>query len=174
MALVVETGAGAPDAESYGSVADCAAYALARGLAFPASPAPAAEAALRRGTAGIDGRYRSRFSGRRRNGRAQALEWPRTGATDADGQPLPVDEIPVEIVHATFEAAIRELAKPGALAPDLTPAIRTKRVKAGSVETETEYVGGGFNSATTFSVIEGILSGLLGARSYFTGTAVRG
>lgn len=173
MALVVETGAGLPDAESYGSVADCAVYASARGLTFAATPAPAAEAALRRATAFIDG-YRGRFPGYRRFLRGQAMEWPRVGASDAAGNALPYDAIPVEIVRATFEAAVRELASPGSLSPDLTPAIRMKRVKAGPVETETEYAGAGFTGVTSSSVIEGILSGLLGARSYFTGTAVRG
>lgn len=173
MALVVETGTGAADAESYGSVADCAAYALARGLAFAATPAPAAEAALRRATAFIDS-HRARFPGYRRNLRDQALEWPRIGASDAAGNAIPYDAVPIEIVNATFEAAIRELAKPGALSPDLTPAIRMKRVKAGPVETETEYAGAGHTAAVNSTAIERILSGLLGARSYFTGTAVRG
>lgn len=173
MALVVETGTGAADAESYGSVADCAAYAAARGLTFAAIPAPDAEAALRRATAFIDGK-RGRFPGYRLNGRDQALEWPRTGASDAAGNAIASNSIPVEIVRATFEAAVRELAKPGSLSPDLTPAIRMKRVKAGPVETETEYAGGGFNAATSFSTIESILAGLLGARSAIFGTAVRG
>lgn len=173
MALAVETGAGLPDAESYGSVADCAAYAAARGLAFPASPEAAAEAALRRATAFIDGK-RGRFPGFRRMARAQALEWPRIGASDAAGNAVPFDAIPSEIVKATFEAAIREIATPGSMAPDQTPAIRRKRVKAGPVETETEYAGGGFNVATSFSMIESLLAGLLGAQSHFTGTAVRG
>lgn len=173
MALVVETGTGAADAESYGSVADCAAYATARGLTFAETPAPAAEAALRRATVFIDGK-RGRFPGYRLNGRDQALEWPRNGASDAAGNAIASNSIPVEIVRATFEAAVRELAKPGSLSPDLTPAIRMKRVKAGPVETETEYAGAGHTAAVNSTAIECILSGLLGARSYFTGTAVRG
>jgi hypothetical protein len=161
-------------ADFYGTLAGALAYHDARGnAAWAASPDPLRTAALIRATTFIDG-YRGRFSGYKAGLREQALEWPRIGASDAMGWAIPDDAIPIEIEQATYEAALRELAKPGALSPDLTPAIRMKRVKAGTVETETEYAGGGFNAATAFSVIESILSGLLGARSYFTGTAVRG
>lgn len=161
-------------ADFYGTLAGALAYHDARGnTAWAASTDPLRTAALIRATTFIDG-YRGRFPGYKADGRDQPLEWPRIGALDATGWAIPADAAPIEIEQATYEAALRELAKPGALSPDLSPAIRMKRVKAGPVETETEYAGSGFNAATTFSVIESILSGLLGARSYFTGTAVRG
>ncbi|MFE0015270.1 DnaT-like ssDNA-binding protein [Mesorhizobium sp. NPDC059054] len=47
-------GYGLGNAESYVSVSDCAAYAAARDLAFPATPAEKTETALRRATSYMD------------------------------------------------------------------------------------------------------------------------
>ncbi|SHG79618.1 hypothetical protein SAMN02745157_4855 [Kaistia soli DSM 19436] len=171
MTLIVEDGTGRADAESYVSVADAVAYASARGLTFQAAPAEAAEAALRRATAWIDATYAPRFSGARLKRRAQALAWPRAGAEDADCNAIASNEIPAEMITATSEAAVRELAKPGNLSPDLKRGGAIKRVKAVSVE--VEYAAGA-TAGTVFSTIDGILSGLLGAQSAYTARAVRG
>jgi hypothetical protein len=132
MALIVETGSGLATAESYVSVADAAEYAAARGLTFPATPEAAAEQALRRATTWLDGRYRGSFPGSRTNRREQALEWPRINAYDRSCPPeyIEKNEIPVEIVNATIEAAIRELKIPGSLSPDVTPGRSRSRPKS--------------------------------------------
>lgn len=172
MALNVETGAGAGTSDAYVSVADCATYATARGLTFPTSPAGPAEAAIIRATAAIDAMYRARFSGQRLNGRAQALEWPRKYASDAEGNPIAEDEIPQEIINATCEAAVRELATPNSMLPDLERGGGIRSLKAGSVA--IEYAGNA-SARTTFTAIDGILSGLLGTASLpWIGQAVRG
>lgn len=168
MALTVEDGTGVAGAESYVSVADCADYATARGLTFPVSPENEAEAALRVATAWIDGKYRTRFPGSRTNGRSQGLEWPRTDATDASGEDIAEDEIPVEIISATCEAAIRELASAGSLNPDRVAtdgALKRQLDKVGPLETETEYFEGGSASGPIFGTIDDILSSLLGRAS---------
>ena len=136
MTLVVETGAGDPAAESYSSIAEIVAYATDRGLSFADSPLEPAEAAARRATAWLDGTYLNRFSGTRTNGRAQALQWPRTDATDAGGEDIPEDEVPVEIKRAHAEIAIRELAAPGSLSPDYVAASQAVRKKVGPIEVE--------------------------------------
>lgn len=177
MSLVAEDGTGLASAESYVSVADCAAYAVAHGLTFPASPADVAEAALRRATAYID-TYRSRFPGYRTKRRAQGLEWPRTGAyadlpQDADDHSpyrgaiynpgydyIPSDQVPVEIIRATCEAAARELASPGAMQPDLERGGAIQELQAGSVR--VVYAANAING-TTMQVIDGLLAPLLKA-----------
>ena len=159
MALQVEDGTGLADAESYVSVADCAAWATKHGKTFPASPAAPAEQALRRATAWIDGIYGRRFVGARLNGRAQALCWPRTDAEDKDGEEVPSDEVPSEVVTATCEAAVRELASPGILSPDLKRGGAIKSVKAGSVA--VEFMGNA-PAETTFKAIDAALAPLLG------------
>jgi hypothetical protein len=186
MTLVVEDGTGKANAESYVSVADCAAYATKRALSFPGTDVPNSEAALRLATAFIDNTYRARFTGYRTYRRAQALEWPRVGAyvyipnnssdmAYAGGYDPAYDyigqnEIPVEIINATCEAAIREFTTPGTLSPDLDRGNAVKRLKAGSVEIE---YGASATATTTFQTIDLALSGLL--RSDAMGVrAVRG
>lgn len=182
MALVIEDGAGKADAESYASIADIAAYATARGLTFAitgGTNATDAETAARRATTWLDATYRGGFTGRKKNGRDQRLEWPRY---DAHDNQCPVefiadDEIPREIIDACCEAAIREKASPGALSPDVTPGTVKKRVRVeGAVE--VEYAAGTTPAQAQrpiATVIDDILSSLIGARSSgYSGRAVRG
>lgn len=174
MTIVVEDGTGLPNAESYVSVADCVAYAVSRGLSFAESPPDDAEAALRRATTWIDGQFGARFTGRKTNGRAQALQWPRTDATDADGFDIASDEVPDEIIRATCEAAIRELATPGALSPD----VKAGEIIAGasvSGAVSVQYAtGAGIDGQRPIStVIDDILAGLIGARAK-SGAAIIG
>lgn len=169
MTVTVEDGTGLADANAYVAVADCAAYAVARGKTFPTSPVNAAEQAIIRATQGLDGKYGASYPGERLNGRAQALGWPRTDAYDMADNLIASNAVPVEIVQATCEAAIRELATPDAMLPDLERSIRT--LKAGSVEIE---YGAGATATTTFQIIDGILASLIGAPNQYTASAVRG
>jgi hypothetical protein len=172
MSLVVEDGTGKENADSYVELADAVTYANARGLTFPASPAGPAEAALIRATAAIDATYRARFPGEKTNGRSQSLCWPRKYAGDAEGNPIAEDEIPQEVINATIEAAVRELASPNSMMPDLERGGAIQRLKAGSVEIE---YGGNATARTAFTLIDGILAGLLGvAQPSFVASAVRG
>lgn len=164
MALVVEDGTGLPDAESYASVEGAAAYAADHGLTFPASDTAGTESALRRATAWIDGAYGPRFPGQRKNGRGQALQWPQVGGVDAYGAEIPEDEVPTEIVRATIEAAVRELANPGALSPDVNPSsvIKSASVSGAVSVTYADVDPDGFRAVV--GVIDDILSGLLLAK----------
>ena len=181
MALIVEDGTGKADAESYASLATIVAYATARGLVFVITGGTNeadAESAARRATVWLDGAYRGRFTGRRTNGRKQALEWPRVNAHDQQCPPdyIESDEIPQEIVDACCEAAIREKAAPGALSPDVTPGTIAKRERVeGAVEVEYVRAGGVVDQRPVATVIDDILGSLLGARSSgLFGKAVRG
>jgi len=195
MTLVVEDGTGRADAQSYVSLDDAAAYASAQGLsAWLADTVEdgARESALIRATAFIDATYRARFSGYPTNGRAQALEWPRRGAYtyvpdtgrsaaffdantgaryDQGYTYLPVNEIPRELRAAVCEAAARELAKPGSLAPDLKRGGAIKSAGAGSARVE---FFGNAPAGTTFQAIDLALGPLLLLRSQYSGRAVRG
>jgi hypothetical protein len=166
MTLIVEDGTGLPDAESYVSVEDAQTYAERRGLDFDVSPPDDLEAALRRATTWIDATYGPRFGGTRKNGRAQALQWPRADATDAYGEDVPDDEVPVEVVHATIEAAVRELATPGGLNPDYVGTERVVREKVGDLEVQyADGKGGADDARPVISVIDGILAPLIGGAS---------
>lgn len=169
--LVVEDGTGKADANAYVSLSDCADYCAARGLSFPSSPSEPGEQAIIRATAAIDAKYRARFPGSKLNGRAQALQWPRTGAYDADDEEISSDEIPIEIVMATCEAAVREMEEAGSMMPDLERGGDIRSLKAGSVAIE---YSGAAPATTTFSIIDGILAPLLGsAQASFVASSVR-
>ena len=173
MTIIVEDGSGLPDANSYVSMDDAAAYCAARGLTFATSPSAPGEAALIRATAAIDAAYRGRFPGYKANGRDQALEWPRGQAYDFEGLLIAGDEVPQEIINATCEAAVREFATAGSMMPDLERGGSVRRLKAGSVEIE---YGANASAQTAFTIIDGILSGLLsgGSGGGLFGVAVRG
>lgn len=161
MAFIVEDGTGLAEANSYASEAEFEAYCEANGLTFTGD----VETALVRATAWIDARYGARYPGTRKLGRAQGLGWPRSYACDAAGEEIPDDEVPVEIRRAAAAAALRELASPGSLAPDVAGGgtVKRTRKKLGSMETETEYADGAA-SRPKFPEIDGLLAGLIGAR----------
>jgi hypothetical protein len=165
MTLIVEGGSGLPDAESYASVADAVLYAVSHGLNFAESPEDDAEAALRRATTWIDGRFGGRFTGVKANGREQALQWPRKYAKDSDGFEIASDEVPDEIIRATCEAACRELASPGALSPDVKAGeVITAASVSGAVSVQYALNTGVDGQRPIATVIDDILAGLIGQR----------
>lgn len=164
MSLLVEDGSGVDGAESYSSIAEIVAYALDRGLSFADSPLEPAEAAARRATAWLDGTYLPRFNGTRTNGRSQGLQWPRSDATDAGGEDVADDEVPVEIKRAHAEIAIRELAAPGSLSPDYVASAQALRKKVGPIEIEYREAYGADSVRTCVQVVDDILAPLLGRR----------
>lgn len=201
MAFVVEDGTGIASATSYISEDVLEAYADDRGVALTSSDN--VEAALIRATSYIDG-YRARFPGQRAFGRAQGLEWPRIGAYypsqgsgingdyytqlgyyqfGYDGyiaqyqDYIPPNVIPIEVIKATCEAAIRELTRPSSLIPDnVVDSIgggAIKKISAGG--TSKEYAVGvqATRSTQPFPIIDDILSVLLTTTGMF-GVAVRG
>lgn len=179
MTFVVEDGSGVTGANSYASIDQADAYHLARGNTAWAealsSPDDARESALVRATAWIDGVYGSRFSGKRTNGRSQSLQWPRTCATDAECEIISSDEIPVEIINATCEAALRELADAGSLSPDYIQSQRVVSEQVGSLSvTYQSTFGGARDARPVLTIIQDILSTLIGSsRPSYIGTAER-
>lgn len=189
MALIVETGAGIASANSYISQSSFETYCELHGYSITGKTDDQIEAAIIRATSWLDNTYRSRWPGVRTYGSAQSLMWPRkagtiingvfvqntylTTVTDAEGLPIAINVIPSQIIAADAEAAFRELNDPGSLAPDADRGGAIKSLAAGSVN--ITYA----DSApwqTTFTIIDSLLAGLLGAsdRNAYTGRAVRG
>lgn len=160
----------------YGTVAGADAYNAARANAAWTGDDMAKQAALLRASVYIDGRYRkllssgvwvSLFPGTKTAGRAQSREWPRTGAQDYEGTPLPSDQVPIEIEYATYEAAWRELSSPGSLSPDFVASQTIKREKVGPLETEfaTGTIADGASSVRpVITIIDEIIAPVLVAR----------
>lgn len=152
-------------ADFYGTVEGATAYHTARdNAAWSAAGVTDAlrTASLVRASSWIDATYGNRFPGKKTEGRAQDLAWPRTGATDAEGEEIADDEIPREIEQATFEAALRELATPGSLSPDYVASERVKQEKVGELAvTYADGAGSADDVKPVISIIDGILSSLL-------------
>ena len=158
----------------YGLLADANVYHAARGnSAWGAAQSADRESALQRAADYIDGRYRfqtaggcwvSMFRGKRTDGRAQDLEWPRTGATDSEGNSIPDDEVPDEVERAAYEAALRELQEPGSLSPVFVASQQVTREKVGPVEvaySDAQASGNMPANRPVVPAIDDILSGLI-------------
>lgn len=146
----------------YGTLAEANAYHTERGNAAWTGTDGVKTAALTRASTWIDATYGARFPGNRTEGRNQELQWPRAGAQDIECWPIEINEIPIEIKRATFEAALRELVTPNSLSPDYVAAERVKRERVGPLE--TEYVDTGVGVADVrpiVSIVDDILSHLL-------------
>lgn len=107
MALIVETGTGLSNADSYITLADARVYAANYGLTLPADDTEA-EIALRQGCAYIE-LQEGRYSGTRVS-TSQALAWPRTDASNSVGVDYPDNVVPIQLGRAQVAAAA-EFAK---------------------------------------------------------------
>ena len=161
MAITVEDGSSNPLAESYASVTTADAYHALRGNILWTGDDPTKEAALRKATTFMDGTYRTRYIGRKRDPN-QRLAWPRINAVDLDGWLRPLDSLPPEVVDACCEAALRSIE--GNVAPDVinSGVVTYFRDKVGPLEQETHYLGGDLR--TRYLGIEDILSGIVRGR----------
>ncbi|WP_022684555.1 DnaT-like ssDNA-binding protein [Sphingobium bisphenolivorans] len=130
MALVVETGEGLSNSESYISVAAADARHTAFGNSAWTGEDAVKEAALRRATAYIEQAYRTRWTGQRKT-QSQALSWPRYDVI-VDGCFIASDSVPSDIANACADLALRALSAD--LAEDTTRAVI--REKVGPLETE--------------------------------------
>jgi len=165
MTLVVETGAGLPDAESYASVAAADVLCEKLGISSWAELTEGdKEIALRNATRFMLATYRTRWDGRRVY-QAQALDWPRYGVC-ADGWPVLSTVVPAEVVSACIELAVRSGAGEELL-PDLeTGNNQIKRDKTGPLE--TEYFEASVDAAARFLAVDRMLA------PYFGGTGGTG
>lgn len=143
MALIVEDGTGKADAESYVSVADAETYFTARGLDWIGSPATAdKEQALRIATEWLDSTYAQQYRGRAKT-EDQALDWPRRDAYDDDGRLFSSTALPVELIRATAEVALRYQADGTVLDADVAAAadVVEEEEQLGPLKTRTRYAG---------------------------------
>ena len=125
MALVVESGVGLADADSFISLEGARAFAAKFGITLPADDA-AAEVALRQGCQYVE-LQQKRFSGSRLT-TTQALSWPRTGATNAYGVEYADSDMPAQLGYAQVYAAAEYAAGTDVRATDDGKAIASEEV----------------------------------------------
>ena len=103
--LIVETGTGASDSDSYTTLDYARTYAAKYGYELPIDD-DEANVFLRKGCLYVD-LFESSFSGERLND-TQALAWVRVNSYKCAGRDqiyLPSDSVPIEIQHANIIAA---------------------------------------------------------------------
>lgn len=130
MALIIETGAGLPDADSYTSVADADAYhAKRQNTAWAAFDSPTKESLLIKATEYMVGQYRERWKGCRRT-TTQALDWPRYDVELDDvgfgayAAYVASDIVPDQVQNACAVLALQ--ANSGDLAPAIKRTVKEK------------------------------------------------
>ncbi|HEV7435340.1 MAG TPA: DnaT-like ssDNA-binding protein [Pseudorhizobium sp.] len=113
-------------------------------------------AAIVRASQALDALYGARYPGVVASA-DQDLLWPRANVIWR-GEDLAADDVPAPIEKATYELALRELVKPGSLAPDVT---------AGPQKVLTEVKGikwsvvGGLSAKAALPIVDGILAEIL-------------
>jgi len=129
LTLVVETGSGASNSNSYASVADGDSYHDAHlyGTAWTNATTAKKETALAMATRTLDDHVA--WDGRRSN-EGQALGWPRQNVHDYDNYRIDSDEIPQSLKDATAEMARLLLTSDRLVEPDSKG---ISEVKAGEV-----------------------------------------
>jgi len=153
----------------YGDLPGALAYHGARGNAAWTAIGvtdPQRTAALVRGSASVDGIYGDLFPGIKTGARGQPLAWPRVEkdgslVADRDGNEIADDEIPIEVINAAFEFALRELLEPGST-QDLARGGAIKSVGAGSARVD---FADNAPAVTTFQAVDNLLAGLLVSRT---------
>ena len=161
MAVVVETGEGLPDAESYASPAEVSTFATGRpeAAAWAGASAAQQDAALRQATTYLDGTYDWVGSIAHQT---QALDWPRVGGYDGEGRPISSTSVPRQVKDACC------LLATSAIGVSLQPEPSTtatgggvvKRKKVAVLEVEYFDPGGSTISRRSFPEVSTMLAGL--------------
>lgn len=149
---------------AYGTHDGLQEYAADRGVDLESDVEATQDQALVRASMALDSMYEHRYPGSRATF-TQSLGWPRTDATWPDG--TAISGTPDQILWATYELAIAELANPGVLTPSVVPGkVKTRARVEGAVDVSysraaSDPVG---SMMPVYTVVEGILLPLLGGR----------
>ena len=159
MTIIIETGAGLSDAESYASVAAADARCASLGLTTWAALVEVDKEIALRKAALFMATYRTRWAGRRVH-QHQALDWPRYNVV-VDGFMVPSTSVPTDVVNACIDLAVRAGSGEDLL-PDLdTGSNVIKKDKTGPLE--TEYFQNTTDARERFVAVDALLAPYFGA-----------
>ena len=160
MALIVEDGTIVANANSYNTVAEIRAYAVARGSTLPVADEDVEVLAIQ-ATDYLESFYK-KYQGYRTDPANQVLQFPRTGVVLYDDYEVGSNEIPTLLKNAHAQATIE--AYESDLMPNHTQGVKKEKVDV----LEVEYLDGSsdsvglpkvdalieplFNPSATFSV----------------------
>ena len=180
MTFTLEDGTAKTDANAFVSVTAFKAYCDLRGVSYSAYSDEQLEQAIVRGTDYLSEGFSwkgTKVKPRGTTGGEQALAWPRYNATDRNGYTVESDSVPWEVVRATCEVAIAEMASPGVMQPTYTPSERVKRERVDKLEVEYHVSNTSPQSARPILLrVRDLIGGLLDTTggSRIVGTAYRG
>lgn len=151
---------GGASANSYGTDTDADTYFTDRGVETWTGAAADKQEALINATDYLERTYAGQWIGIKATD-AQRLSWPRAWVTDADGYAVETNELPRQLTEATYELALLSLTGED-LKPTLTRAgaVTRERVKAGPVESETEYSSGA-SARPTYTAVHDLIQCLI-------------
>lgn len=157
MTLIVETGAGLTNAQTYASAATVLAYCNSHGLPnFAALTALEQEPVVLRAMRWLESTYRGKWKGQRSD-IDQALAWPRVGVADEDQLSIDSDVVPQVVIDALCLAAEREALGVDTLAPDLDRGGMVTQETIGPMSVSYARNAPG---STTFPAIARLLTGV--------------
>lgn len=164
--LVVETGSGSANANSYESVAGADTYHADHNDPVPTTWSGATglrkETALKNATQYLDAVYGEKWLGLRSNS-SQRLDWPRSGIVDRDGFAVTSTTMPRVLLECAAILAHLDITETNGLLPNLaasTVNIKREFKKVGPLEKETEYFGS-TDQFKTFSLVEELIDELI-------------
>lgn len=151
---------------TYGNAEGFKEYLGSRGKKFNCSwTDDVIDSALLVASEWIDGVYESLFVGYKTGGYNQERSWPRTSATIKTGyswHTFADNEIPENVVKATYEAALRHLKNENALQSDYTPSkYRSVSVQGAVSVVFDERITGASDVQTEFPIIQTLLNDLI-------------
>ena len=160
MAFTVEDGSGVTGANAYATAAQVTEYLTDRGREaennWSTKTAAEQQTAIIKATDFIEKRFFGIWRGSR-SGTVQALAWPRSGVTTADGVEIDDDQIPKGLMDAVSEYAVRTLTKtlladPAAAASGSSGVVTETFSKVASIETRTKYSDPAGGAAPTSAI----------------------
>lgn len=162
MALVVETGAGLANADSYVSVDDFKAWCGRVGYDISTYTDAVIEARLRLAAYVVDGigLEANRWPGTRKTA-VQRLAWPRTNARFQDGTAISSDSVPPQVVDAQCQVGYRLLVDPTLATASGSGDAPVKKRKVGEIEIEYAVAEVQRGLRPTLRLVEDILGGIL-------------
>lgn len=163
MALIIETGEGKADAQSYVSVVDATAYHVSMGNTQWSDRPDLQESCLVKATQMVDIVWGKKYLSRKCS-KPQRLLFPRLGFYDNNGDYIDYNEIPTPLKDATCELALLYMSSgTDLLAVDDTAGIKRKTQKVGDLEETVEYTGTQTvkNTQDKYSKVDMILTSLI-------------
>lgn len=135
MSLTLNATVGAPDANSYGTVAEADTY-LSYRVGASAWAAKLADEKIQALVSATDRLDQERYKGARASA-TQRLEWPRVGVVDAGGNAVSSAVIPQRIKNAEFELAFVYVTAPATAGDPVSPKVNDKKsIEVGDVAIE--------------------------------------